>query len=218
LNGRFSAALEATPSSTGGSLLKATVSSTERFPRTGVFLTGSPPPPSPRPPSNIDIKDPVGGIGSESTATSAELTELIAPTLAFLLGAGDAAAGFGGLGLPLRLAASVAAMKLVLFGSTLGGVWRWLPYCWFCWPEAAASCCILPATMLLAAAASMSGRPLTLPPVLWELSVAAARAPLLPFDGGGGAGFFFLLKAREAPRRAAAGSEDAPPPGAWGAP
>lgn len=88
--------------------------------------------PGPFPPSNMDINDPVGAIDPEST-TSPELAVLIAPTLTLLRG--ERALG---LGLTLRLAASVAAMKLGLFElSTLpaeyddtgDGGWR---NCW-CW-------------------------------------------------------------------------------------
>lgn len=57
--------------------------------------------------SNIDIKLPVGAIDPEST-TSPLLAELIAPTLSRR---GVLALG---LGLALRLAANVAAMKLGL--------------------------------------------------------------------------------------------------------
>jgi hypothetical protein len=79
-----------------------------------IFLTGSPGlRASPLPCSNMDISDPVGGIGSESTASVAVLM-LVALTLGFLRGV----VGAGGCGLALRLAASVAAMKLGLLFPT----------------------------------------------------------------------------------------------------
>ena len=61
--------------------------------------------------SNMDMSDPVGGIEPESTAS---LPVAALPTLSVLLG--DLLRGHG---LGFRLAASVAAMKLGLFGSTL---------------------------------------------------------------------------------------------------
>jgi hypothetical protein len=61
--------------------------------------------------SNIEISDPVGGIDPESTI-SPLLDE--PPILVLLRGVRAL-----GLGLALRLAASVAAMKLALLGSVL---------------------------------------------------------------------------------------------------
>lgn len=184
---------------------------------------------APFPPSNMDISDPVGAIDPESTTSPTLLPTLIAPTLTLLLGE----RAFG-LGLTLRLAASVAAIKLGLFESTLPGEgddegedsvggwrncwcwWFWCGFCCCCCPR----CCSRAATMLRDAAASISGRPVALPPVLCVLSVAAARAPLPTAReerlGLGGAEGFLLWKAREAPLRAAAAAESVfAPPVAW---
>lgn len=73
-----------------------------------LLLTGSPSLPL----SNIEIREFVGAMDNEST-TSLPLV-LAPPTLVLRRGV-----LFSGLGLALLLAASVAAMKLGLFGSTL---------------------------------------------------------------------------------------------------
>lgn len=158
--------------------------------------------------SNIEMRDPIGASDPEST-TSPPLDELVAPTLVLLRGV----LTFG-VGLAFLLAASVAAMKLALFGSAFVPVY---PGC-SC-DGLAPTWCILDTVM--PPYWSMSAM---LPPVLWArrcftglrglpADVAAVRAPL-SFFGGGGAGFFFW-KARDAPWRAVvAGSVE---PGAWDA-
>jgi hypothetical protein len=68
----------------------------------------------------MDINEVVGGMGSESTWS---LNTLAVPTLVFRLGV----LAFG-LGLALRLAARVAAMKLGLLGSMTRALG-----CRYCW-------------------------------------------------------------------------------------
>jgi hypothetical protein len=74
-----------------------------------ILFTGSPSLPR----SNMDIREVVGGIDTESTAVSLALVVLAPPTLPTRLGVLCI-----GLGLALLLAANVAAMKLGLLVST----------------------------------------------------------------------------------------------------
>lgn len=96
---------------------------------TGSWLSSAALTGSPFPRSNIEMSEFVGGMGSESTASL--VVVLTVPTLTLRLGV-----LVFGVGLTLRLAASVAAMKLGLLGSGprdeppgCRSCWCW---CWCC--------------------------------------------------------------------------------------
>jgi hypothetical protein len=148
----------------------------------------------------MEISEPVGAMDPESTTTGAlasfpPVPAPGGPSLSFLL---RLPRGLG-LGLALLLAASVAAMKLGLLGSTR-----------LCVPPCPAGTCSGRRPVEAPPSASFPLFPLLLLAATWEAEcvegarvvaavgcwppvptcVAAVRAPLSLFAGGG-AGFFF---------------------------